>query len=115
MRWTRPESVLVAVASWGLYLAVMPSHVAEVDGLAYSLHQPKVHSCQPRGLDPPVRCHLVLSLLIGSGTCRGEEASWGLVIHWRVCPLRYLPYGILHTVNGFYQAVLTLWQCHDDL
>jgi hypothetical protein len=36
MRWMRPGSVLMEVASWGLYLAVTPSHVgAEVDVLAY--------------------------------------------------------------------------------
>jgi hypothetical protein len=44
------RSILIEVASWGLYLAVIPSHVgAMVDGLAHPMHQPMVHSCQPRG------------------------------------------------------------------
>jgi hypothetical protein len=103
MRRTRLASFLVGVALWGLFLVAKPSHVgAEVDGLAYTLHWPTVHSCQSRGQDPPIRHCLVLSLLIGSGAYRGEEASWCVVIYWRVCPLRYLSYGILHTVNGFY-------------
>jgi hypothetical protein len=27
MRWTMPGKVLIEVDSWGLYLAMMPSHV----------------------------------------------------------------------------------------
>jgi hypothetical protein len=34
MRWTIPESVLIQVASWGLFLVATSSHVGgEVDGL----------------------------------------------------------------------------------
>jgi hypothetical protein len=77
----------------------------EVDGLAYPQHWPIDHSCQSRGQVLPVwRCP-VLSLLISGGTCQKEETSQGVVTWWRVCPLRYLSYGILHMVNGFYQAV----------
>jgi hypothetical protein len=33
-----------------LYLVAKPSHVGvDVDGLAYPLHQPTVHTCQMRG------------------------------------------------------------------
>jgi hypothetical protein len=91
----------------GSFLGGDVFHVrGEVDGLAYPLHWPTVYSCQPRGYVLPVRHHPVLSLLIGGGTCRGEEASRGIVIWRRVCPLRYLSYIILHTVNDFYKVVL---------
>jgi hypothetical protein len=82
IRRTRLASFLVGVALWGLFLVAKPSHMgAEVDGLAYTLHRPTVHSCQPRGQDPPIRHCLVLSLLIGSGAYRGEKASWCVVIY----------------------------------
>jgi hypothetical protein len=67
--WTRLGSVLVAVASWGLYMTATPSHMgAKVDGQTYYLQR------------PPAMCHLVLSLLIGGGAYRGEETSWGVAI-----------------------------------
>jgi hypothetical protein len=52
----------------------------EVDGLAYPLHRPMDHSYQPRGQGLHVRCHPVLSLLIGTGTCQEEKTSRGIVI-----------------------------------
>jgi hypothetical protein len=79
---------------------------SEVDGLAYPLHWPKIHSYQSRGQGLPVRHCPVLSLFIGGGSYLEEEASQGIVIRWRVCPLQYLCYRILHMVNGFYQVVL---------
>jgi hypothetical protein len=90
----------------GSFLGGEVFHVGgEVDGLAYPQHWPIDHSCQSRGQVLPVwRCP-VLSLLISGGTCQKEETSQGVVTWWRVCPLRYLSYGILHMVNGFYQAV----------
>jgi hypothetical protein len=74
MRWTRPESILVEVALWGLYLVATPSHMGVgVDGLVYSLHRPTVYSLQPRGQDLPIKHHLVLSLLISVAPVRERK------------------------------------------
>jgi hypothetical protein len=58
-----PKLILGEIALWCLYLATKPSHMGgDMDGLAYSLHWPTVHSCQPMGQNLPVMRRLVLSL-----------------------------------------------------
>jgi hypothetical protein len=116
-----PGLVLIEVASWGLFLAAMSSHVVgrggggEVDELAYRPLRPLDRIYQPRGHSLSVSRHPVSLLLVGGGACQEEETSRGVVICWRVCPLRYLSYRTLHTVNGFYEAVPIPWHRHDDI
>jgi hypothetical protein len=69
----------------------LPSWSDEVDGLASPLHWPMAHSLLPRRQGLPVRCCLVLSwwwlvMFVGE-----REASRGIVIGSRFCPLQYLP------------------------
>jgi hypothetical protein len=58
---SRDDSWRDSFAIW-LYLMATPSHVGvNVDGLAYPLHRPTVHSCQMRGQgllpDAVLSCH----------------------------------------------------------
>jgi hypothetical protein len=87
----------------------------EVDESAYRPPRPLDRIYQPRGHSLSISRHPVSLLLVGGGACQEEETSRGVVICWRVCPLRYLSYRTLHTVNGFYEAVPIPWHRHDDI
>jgi hypothetical protein len=81
------ERMLSEVFAWWRRL---PSLSDEVNGLASPLHRPTTHSRLSRRQGFPMRRHLVLSwwwlvMFVGGG-----EASWGVVISWRFCPLRYM-------------------------
>jgi hypothetical protein len=64
-----------------LYLAAKTFHVGvEVDGLAYRLHRPTVHSCQMRG-------HGLLPSVVLSCHCSGQ---WRLLGDVELPGRRYL-------------------------
>jgi hypothetical protein len=59
----RPLGILGEVVSRCLYLSAKCAHVGvDVGRLANPLHQPTVHSHQPKGLGLLAKCRIVLSL-----------------------------------------------------
>jgi hypothetical protein len=81
------ERLLSEIFTWQRRL---PSWSDEVDGLAFPLYLPTVHSHLPRGQGLPVRHRLVLSWWWSPIFFGGKEASRGVVIGWRFCPHWYL-------------------------
>jgi hypothetical protein len=68
MRW------LQDVFTWRLSL---PTWGADVDGLAYPLHQRTTHSYQLRGQGLPTRNHPISSFVLGGGAFWGKRSFPG--------------------------------------